>query len=60
MAAATGWSKDYILEGVNYQTLILMLADAPRYVRKRRDGGEKSAEEEAGEIVGIFQSNLQL
>ena len=33
IASATGWSVDYILDGVNYQTLILMLSDAPRYVR---------------------------
>lgn len=57
MAAATGWSVGYILEGVNYQTLIMMLADAPRYVRKKKD--DKSAEDEAAEIVGFFQSNLK-
>ena len=48
---------DYILEGVNYQTLIMMLSDAPRYVRKKKE--EKSAEEEANDIVGFFQSNLK-
>ncbi len=47
----------YILEGVNYQTLIMMLADAPRYVRRKKE--EKSAEEEANDIVGFFQSNLK-
>lgn len=47
----------YILEGVNYQTLIMMLADAPRYVRKKKE--EMSAEEEAAGIVGFFQSNLK-
>lgn len=47
---------DYILEGVNYQTLIMMLADAPRYVHKKK---EKSAEDEAKDIVGFFQSNLK-
>jgi len=57
VAAATGWSVGYILEGVNYQTLIMMLADAPRYVRKKKD--DKSAEDEAAEIVGFFQSNLK-
>lgn len=52
---------DYILNGVNYQTLIMMLSDAPRYVRKKsgqKDGG-KTAEEEAGEIVGFYQSKLK-
>jgi hypothetical protein len=57
IADATGWSVDYILEGVNYQTLIMMLADAPRYVRKKKE--EMSAEEEAAGIVGFFQSNLK-
>ena len=47
----------YILEGVNYQNLIMMLADAPRYVRKKKE--EKSAEDEAKDIVGFFQSNLK-
>lgn len=36
IAAATGWSVRYILWGVNYQTLRMMLADAPRYVKKKR------------------------
>lgn len=57
MAAATGWSVDYILNGVNYQTLIMMMSDAPRYVDDTRDD-TRSAEEEAGDIVGIFQSKL--
>ena len=57
IADATGWSVGYILEGVNYQTLIMMLADAPRYVRRKKE--EKSAEEEANDIVGFFQSNLK-
>ena len=57
MAAATGWSVRYILHGVNYQTLIMMLADAPRYVRKKKE--EKSADQEAADIAGFFQSNLK-
>lgn len=65
IASATGWSVDYILDGVNYQTLILMLSDAPRYVRQKPDSGkrdsysERSAEEEANDIVGFFQSKLE-
>ena len=59
IADATGWSVDYIMNGVNYQTLIMMLSDAPRYVRKKKAGGSgKTAEEEAGDIVGFFQSKL--
>jgi len=64
IASATGWSVDYILDGVNWQTLIVMLSDAPRYVRKRGSvsgngsENERSVEEEANELVGFFQSKL--
>lgn len=51
---------DYILNGVNYQTLIMMLSDAPRYVDgKKKESDNRTAEEEAGDIVGFFQSNLK-
>lgn len=50
----------YILYGVNYQTLIMMLSDAPRYVRKRKSRpAGKTAEEEAADIAGFFQSQLK-
>lgn len=49
---------DYILHDVNYQTLIMMLSDAPRYVRRRSGTSDKSAEDEAAEIAGFFQSQL--
>lgn len=59
MCAATGWTVDYVLWGVNYRTLILMLSDAPHYVaggkKKRRSRG-LTAEEESAEIAGFFQS----
>lgn len=62
VASATGWSVDYILHGVNYQTLLLMLSDAPRYVRRKHKGKDmpdgSTAEAEAGDIAGFFQSNL--
>lgn len=35
----------------------MMLADAPRYVDKKKE--YKSAEEEADDIVGFFQSQLK-
>lgn len=59
IASATGWSVEYILHGVNYQTLIMMLSDAPRYVRvdEASDDG-RSAEEEGHDIVQLFQSRL--
>lgn len=61
IADATGWSVDYILNGVNYQTLIMMLSDAPKYVRKKKGTGKddgRTAEEEANDIVGFYQSKL--
>lgn len=63
VASATGWSIGYILNGVNYQTLIMMLSDAPRYVRRKVNGtgGDSSAvsaEDEANNIVGFFRSKL--
>lgn len=59
VAGATGWSVGYILHGVNYQTLVMMLSDAPRYRRVRKGGRRgKSAEGEASEIAGFFQSRL--
>ncbi|WP_281669267.1 hypothetical protein [Segatella buccae] len=59
IASATGWSVDYILNGVNFQTLIMMLSDAPRYVSDKKNDKNQTAEEEAGDIVGFFQSNLR-
>ncbi|MFC2448112.1 hypothetical protein [Prevotella denticola] len=60
MASATGWSVDYILNGVNFQTLIMMLSDAPRYVdSKEQKKADQTEEEEAEDIVGFFQSNLK-
>ncbi|KAB5350645.1 MULTISPECIES: hypothetical protein [Bacteroidales] len=71
IASATGWTVEYILEKVNYQTLILMLSDAPRYVRRSaadskvpQSGGggidPEAAAREAGDIVNFYQSNLEL
>ena len=68
IAEATGWSVDYILHRVNYQTLIMMLSDAPRYrsagERDRNDhrasgGAELTAEEEAAQVAGLFASSLK-
>jgi hypothetical protein len=35
-----------------------MLSDAPRYVRTKEKKKEQSAEDEANDIVGFFQSKL--
>ena len=45
---------------MNYRTLSMRLCDAPRYIKKkagRHDSG-KTAEEEAEDIAGFFQSKL--
>lgn len=57
IANATGWSNEYILNGVNYQTLMLMLADAPRYIRKTE--AQKPEERVTDDVADFFQSNLQ-
>lgn len=60
IASATGWSIGYILNKVNYQTLIMMLSDAPRYVkREQQEDAEITAEDEANGIIGFFQSKLK-
>lgn len=33
IASVTGWTPHYILHKISWQALLLMLADAPRYVR---------------------------
>ena len=59
---------DYILHRVNYQTLVMMLSDAPRYrsagERDRNGhrvsgGAELTAEEEAARVAGLFASSLK-
>ncbi|MDE6360899.1 MAG: hypothetical protein K2L39_06725 [Muribaculaceae bacterium] len=65
VAAATGWSVPHILDKVNYQTLVMMLSDAPRYVGASRKGASapstsKSTEAEAAEVANYFRSNLRL
>lgn len=66
VAQATGWSVDYMLWGVNWETLSLMLADAPRYVKAKADErGKKSGaartkkKRTAEEILEMFQTRLK-
>ena len=52
---------DYILWGVPWQTLLAMLADAPRYVRKEsasrpEQSPEAEADRIAREMEGFFQT----
>lgn len=59
---------DYILHRVNYQTLVMMLSDAPRYRstgeryqngHRNPGGSELTAEEEAARVAGLFASSLK-
>lgn len=59
IADATGWSVRHILYGVNYQTLIMMISDAPRYVGRKEGKSSKTAEEEATDIANFFRSKLK-
>lgn len=61
IADATGWSVRYILYGVSYQMLIMMLSDAPRYVggKKSKTNTNTTAEDEAAEVANFFRSNLK-
>lgn len=67
IADVTGWSVDYILNKVNYQTLIMMLSDAPHFKRTNKSRksfsgnniGNATLEEQAAEVVGFFKSNLK-
>lgn len=55
----------YILYGVSYQMLIMMLSDAPRYVgcnkktTNDKTTNDKTTEEEAAEVANFFRSNLK-
>lgn len=67
VSQATGWSVDYLLWKVNWETLVLMLADAPRYVKAKqgtKDGGgvvtpKAKGKRTAQEILECFQTRLK-
>ena len=60
IAEATGWSKEYILDGINYQTLLLMIADAPHYVSGKKEEKKGADGNGKDEVLEFFQSNLSL
>jgi hypothetical protein len=67
IASATGWSVQHILWKVPYPTLMLMVADAPRYV----SGGDirkfenskirkfKDSKIRGGRALAVFQTRLK-
>ena len=51
----------HILYGVNYQTLIMMMSDVPKYVSGKREttyNSNRTAEDEASGIANFFASKL--
>ena len=53
IANATGWSVHCILWRISWQMLLLMLADAPRYVKQRAAAKPKT------DTLSLFQSLLK-
>ena len=43
ISSTTGWSVDYILWHVNYPTLLMMMADAPRYIKIKNEPKKRSS-----------------
>lgn len=54
IAKATGWSVRYILWGVNYPTLVLMMADGVRYITEDQEKSRKKGTS----ALGFFQTML--
>ncbi|MBC8620757.1 hypothetical protein H8788_23775 [Parabacteroides faecis] len=57
IATATGWSLYYIMWKVNYQTLVMMSADAVRYVSGKNKENNKKGQ--GSGALGYFQSRLK-
>lgn len=64
IATATGWDIEYILWHINYQTLRMMLSDAPRYgidtnIDKKKTGKRSKTRIKPGDTASFFQSRLK-
>ena len=60
IASATGWSVHYILWKVNFQTLAMMLADAPHYRSVPAECTEAGSATGKTDTAQLFQSKLNL
>lgn len=62
IAEATGWSHHHILWRIPAPTLMMMMADAPRYIKTKATDAPKESpktkEETGAEILSFFQSHL--
>ena len=63
IASATGWSVHHIMWKINYQTLRMMLADAPHYEtssgRKGKGTDKKGRRKKGKDAASFFQSMLK-
>ena len=60
IAGATGWNIHYILWKINYPTLLLMLSDAPHWVKnkKKKFGVPGKNPSKASNTVAMFEAML--
>lgn len=54
IASETGWNYHYILWGVSWINIQMMLADAPRYIRKSKDKDEIKMIKDEIELAEFF------
>lgn len=62
IASATGWTPHYIMWHIPYPMLILMAADAPRYVdaeEVKRRAGRKYRQPKGKKSLEFFQTTLK-
>lgn len=52
MAEKTGWSKDSIINDFSFAELNMMINDAPRLVRKKKEKEEFSTDDELADWLG--------
>lgn len=55
IATATGWKFEYIVWGISWVNLQMMLADAPRYIYDDKEKSKRlESEGEIKEFLGVF------
>lgn len=57
VVAATGWSVKYVMWKINYQTLIMMIADQPRWLNGKQ-AKEADRLRNKKSVIQHFQSKL--
>ena len=60
IASATGWTPHYILWHIPYPMLLLMAADAPRYIDAEEARKQRNKQQRQGKkAIDFFQTKLQ-